>query len=643
MVSARFRGLQAPAWHAAALCLVLVVPSWLVFGTEFWRTPGQNQWIVVGLAATYLLFVGFSRSIARRVASIPVTTSAALIALLGLGAVCAALLLQPSPDYSRDFFLLESVFFLIVVAGRAIAVERSRGFLASWVIIVATVIGLAEVNGAVRSRRLTDQAQGHRHATRLVKASQQILKTDTYFNYFGRQAGTIVTGGALTADPAADGYLFARANGQIYKLAWAPDGDLQVTNLGIRVPANFADFYADAPPGSDLHSFRVADVIARKVGEGTRIYVSHHYWYRNRKCFVLRVSTAMLPVGMGRSRSSEAKWETLFETQPCLPIVASRGARFAGLQAGGNLEFLGENELLLTVGDHQFDGFFKPINYVQDLHAHYGKTVLIDVRTGQWSIYTVGHRNPQGLTVDARGRIWSTEQGPQGGDELNVLRKGGNYGYPMHTYGTEYGSTVWPPGREGSENDPSLIKPVYAWVPSIAPTDLVVVSDPAFPRWKDDLLIACLRGQAIWRVRIDAGRVAYAEPIPMGHRIRDIVAGRGEFVLLTDSDEIIRIRPDDVVTGGAELFTIDCGGCHRETENHIGPRLIGVVGREIASVPHYDYTPALARMEGLWTEERLDRFIANPRSEAPGSAMAIDGIKDTEGRRKIIEYLKHIR
>jgi cytochrome c2 len=640
MKSTELQGIRGFLWHAIAIGVVILLPSWIVFGTQFWRTPGLNMWIVLSWAATYLVFAAGNWLLAPRLASVPVTTSAALTVLCGVAAISVVLLVAQSTSYSRDLLLLESILLLVLVVGRAIPDELSGGHLFSAVIVIALVAGIVVAHTVVRSR-LVEQTERHRRTTRVQAASEQILTVDTYFNYFGGQSGIVVTGGALTPDPEANGYLFARANGEIYRLGWAKDGDLLVSDVGVRVPLNREDFYADASPQLELFGFRVADIIARREGEVTRIYVSHHHWYRDQKCFVLRVSSTTLPGSAVQRRPKEAKWETLFETQPCLPILLARGTGFAGVQAGGNLEFLSKNELLLTVGDHQFDGFYKPKNYVQDPRAHYGKTVLLDLKTGQWSIYSTGHRNPQGLTIDSKGRIWSTEQGPQGGDELNLIKKGGNYGYPMHTYGTEYGSTIWPPGAQ-APNDPSLIRPVYAWVPSIAPTDLVVVSDPAFPKWKDDLVIASLRGKAIWRVRIDEGRVAYAEPIQMGHRIRDIVAGKGEFVLLTDSDEIIRLRPDYDDTAGAALFGLHCEGCHRESEDRIGPHLKDVVGREIGSVTDYSYSPALSRVEGRWTEERLDRFLANPQADVPGTAMITDGIADAANRRKIIEYLKDL-
>jgi cytochrome c2 len=311
------------------------------------------------------------------------------------------------------------------------------------------------------------------------------------------------------------------------------------------------------------------------------------------------------------------------------------------VQIGGNLESFPDGRILLTVGDHQFDGWYRSTNLITDMSAHYGKTVLLDAATGDTEIYTVGHRNPQGLVVDLAGRVWSTEHGPQGGDELNLLQAGRNYGYPFHTYGTEYGSAIWPPQASLSA-EPDYEKPTFAWVPSIGISDLVEVNDSAFSRWQNDLLISSLRARRLWRVRMDEGRVVYAEPIDVGERIRDIAAGKGEFVLWTDSNTIVRVRSLDTLDDGSALFAVRCGGCHDDSEHRIGPALRGFLVREIGSAEGYVYSSSLRSLSGQWTDELLDAFIADPATAVPGNKMVFAGIDDAEERRKIVEYLKAV-
>jgi cytochrome c2 len=149
-----------------------------------------------------------------------------------------------------------------------------------------------------------------------------------------------------------------------------------------------------------------------------------------------------------------------------------------------------------------------------------------------------------------------------------------------------------------------------------------------------------LVGRALWRVRIRHDRVEYAEPIPIGERIRDIAAGHGEFVLWTDSYTIVRIRPQATLDDGAALFTARCGGCHDDQDNRIGPTLRHFLSRSVATVEGYDYSPALRGLGGRWTDERLSRFLTEPGSFAPGTRMTIEGIADPTARGEIIAYLK---
>jgi glucose/arabinose dehydrogenase len=177
----------------------------------------------------------------------------------------------------------------------------------------------------------------------------------------------------------------------------------------------------------------------------------------------------------------------------------------------------------------------------QDAAFSYGKTIAIDVADGGSSFFTIGHRNAQGLYIDHSGHIWSTEHGPQGGDELNRLIRGGNYGWPYATYGTEYGALSWPLNKPESEwKEQRYQHPVFAWVPSIGVSNLVVVEQGLFSRWYGDLLISSLRQETIFRTRLRDGQVAYLEPIVIGSRIRDILEGHdGSIVLWTDDDTLI--------------------------------------------------------------------------------------------------------
>jgi cytochrome c2 len=153
-------------------------------------------------------------------------------------------------------------------------------------------------------------------------------------------------------------------------------------------------------------------------------------------------------------------------------------------------------------------------------------------------------------------------------------------------------------------------------------------------------MVASMTGNALWRVRARDGRMLYAEPIQLGERIRDIAAaGTGDIVLLTDTLKLIRLTPDPDLETGSILFASRCGGCHDDTENRIGPRLASIIGKPVATEPGYEYTQAMEAAGGRWTYDRLDAFLADPESFAPGTRMTVDGVVDGEVRSQLVEYM----
>ncbi len=158
-------------------------------------------------------------------------------------------------------------------------------------------------------------------------------------------------------------------------------------------------------------------------------------------------------------------------------------------------------------------------------------------------IWSYGHRNPQGLVMDSRdGALYSTEHGPRGGDELNLILPGRNYGWPVITYGMNYNGTpmVAITEKEGME------QPLTYWVPSIAACGLDIVTGDQFPEWKNDLLAGALAQQEIRRIRITDKKVVEQEIILKNiGRVRDVAVGPDGliYVLLNGPDRIIRLLP----------------------------------------------------------------------------------------------------
>ena len=142
------------------------------------------------------------------------------------------------------------------------------------------------------------------------------------------------------------------------------------------------------------------------------------------------------------------------------------------------------------------------------------------------------------------GEIWLTEQGPEGGDELNPISEGENYGWPLQTYGTNYEDFAWPLAADPN-GGPDLVSAQFAWVPSIGVSNLIFVEGVGFHRWAGDLLVSSLWAESLYRIRSEAGRVIYAEPISVG-RIRDLVElSDGRLVLWIDGGSIAVLEASD--------------------------------------------------------------------------------------------------
>ncbi|MFN4186016.1 MAG: PQQ-dependent sugar dehydrogenase, partial [Hyphomonas sp.] len=157
-------------------------------------------------------------------------------------------------------------------------------------------------------------------------------------------------------------------------------------------------------------------------------------------------------------------------------------------------------------------------------------------------IWSRGHRNVQGVAVDASGAVWTIEHGTRGGDELNQPRPGGNYGWPVIAYGVEYSGQPINEGvtaREGTE------QPVYYWDPVIAPGGMTFYDGAMFPDWQGNLLVAALREKHIARLVIQNGRVVGEERLltDLNQRIRDVAVGPdGAVWAITDEDEGVLVR-----------------------------------------------------------------------------------------------------
>ncbi len=231
-----------------------------------------------------------------------------------------------------------------------------------------------------------------------------------------------------------------------------------------------------------------------------------------------------------------------------------------GQHFGSRIVWLPDKTLLMSIGDGgnpptSFDGA-NIRDQAQSTGTHFGKVLrLRDDGTAypdnpyanrpgsRPEIWSIGHRNIQGMTRHpVSGRIWANEHGSRGGDELNVIEGGNNYGWPVVTYSMEY----WGPRISDETNRPGIADPKLVWTPSIAPSGLAFYTGDVFPKWKGNLFSGALKYRQIRRIRLDGERVIAEEKLTIGKRVRDVRMGPdGYLYLLTDEVDgaLMRIVP----------------------------------------------------------------------------------------------------
>jgi len=336
------------------------------------------------------------------------------------------------------------------------------------------------------------------------------------------------------ASTAADYGIKAVAKGLEYpwSLAFLPNGEMLVTERAGRLRmirnGELIEYSVNGVP----------DVYVRGQGglfdvlvdpdfhTNERIYLS--FASGNRSSNALRVISARL------------EGATLYDVRTILTVTPDKNTP---QHYGGRMAMMADGTLLVTSGEG-FD--FR--EQAQALDSLLGKILRINTdgsvpddnpfvgrSDARPEIYAYGVRNPQGIVIAAGGNVWEHEHGPRGGDELNLLRPGLNYGWPAITYGMDYSGAYVSPytSAEGME------QPVVDWTPSIAPAGMTEYQGAAFPEWQGNLFVAALKEKSIRRLTLAGDKVIGQEKVftEIDARFRDVRTGPDGFIyLLTDSD-----------------------------------------------------------------------------------------------------------
>jgi aldose sugar dehydrogenase len=336
---------------------------------------------------------------------------------------------------------------------------------------------------------------------------------------------------------------------QPWAVAWLPSGELLITERTGQLLRVASNFKSRPVPIAGLPNTIAVD------GQGGLLDVAVHPNHRENGLIYLSYSELAADSFMSGSGTVLARarlkgntlddFRVLFRMQP-----ASRGGR----HFGGRIVFAGDGTVFLTLGDRGSE------ERAQRAKDHAGSVIrlhddgripadnpFVSHASHLPESFSRGNRNIQGAALHPlTGELWTHEHGPQGGDEVNIIRPGRNYGWPTITYGVNY--VTGTPIGEGYRK-PGLEPPLHVWVPSIAPSGLTFYNGPHFPAWKGSLFLGALRGQALVRLELNGNKVVREERLLAGQvgRVRDVRQGPdGYLYLLTDSSNgaLLRIEPN---------------------------------------------------------------------------------------------------
>lgn len=504
-------------------------------------------------------------------------------------------------------YLLLIIFFSIFII-KFIKTEDVK-FLAKKVIREIKIIELGK-SSYIESRKKKEHAESDISINNVMHIETSLLPLK--LESFSLSSSFTFPAGAGSIVNVEGSLLILDRFGELYKFK-----NNHLERLNLHVPNNLDEYILHSKSMClGIDSMRAHSLSYDSISE--KIYVSYEVFdYPDNHRFV--ISSIKIDK---KTLKKTGDWETIFSTtklnSPC------------STHSGGGKLLVSGRKLFFTVGfsdDELVDGREKPNS--QDIDSPFGKIYEYDLTSLQLKMKSLGHRNSQGLVVLQDGSLLNIEQGPQGGDELNLIKDGHNYGWPFQTYGTNYGSYKW--GLTDSDAIKSFTGPVFSFVPSISASSVNQISK--FNKvWNGDLLVGSLKSQSLFRIKYTDGRVIFSEPIWIGRRIRDIVNLDNKIVLLTDDASLIFITVDDQKLNINSKFAgynfepklnvcLKCHHFEQTTPFHLAPSLGNIFNRKVASDNFSHYSTGLKKINDTWTKDNLSKFITNPNSFAPGTTM----------------------
>lgn len=276
----------------------------------------------------------------------------------------------------------------------------------------------------------------------------------------------------------------------------------------------------------DDSRFAVTDIaVLSQDGDRANIVLSYPRYDSVRECVSVVLASYQVNLAAKSSVKRSSNW---FISKPCVPVIAVQ-------HAAGRIEVIDKSTVYMTVGDLGFEKIDQ-IKIRGDLGS------LFKISKSKVEKISRGHRNQQGI-VQVGKDLYASEHGPRGGDELNLIVKGKNYGWPQVTYGEPYSSGDYiKPAITGSHE--GFVKPLKYWVPSVAPTELIQLpAGPAWGKWASQLVMGTLREEALIFIELrDRNTVGQVVKVGVGERIRDLdLTLEGAIIATTDSGKLLVI------------------------------------------------------------------------------------------------------